>query len=155
MTDDAHEPLQLLSDLIQRAGAALLQLPDGALAEGLSPGSAGHPATATRPPWPQRLPHSAADLVERSLRLHHHLNDPRSFQQLTTLDDTSPEAQALIAAYVRHLHAALAALIDLTAFESPEQPFPELAPEFGFTCSNVEYRQFTVTYSRSGPQVTP
>jgi|ERR1044072_4617568 hypothetical protein len=108
-----------------------------------------HQADAADPaaePWPDRLKASAALLSRASLALQDALRDERRFALLTNPVETSEQAVTEVRAFNHLLVTALTALIDLTAYENPEQEYPELEPWFEFKCPNVVYGRRTDTF---------
>lgn len=93
--------------------------------------------------WPQRLKTSARALAIASQSLNEALGDDCRFHLLTASSDVSPEAAAEVREFHRLIRVALAALIDLSAHDNPEQEFPDLAQWFEFKCPNVVYGQHT------------
>jgi hypothetical protein len=89
--------------------------------------------------WPERLKASAALLHQTSIQLQAAVNDQHRFALLTAPTHTDSEAMEEVRNFKRLLVTALTALIDLTAYDNPEQEYPELEPWFEFTCSNVCY----------------
>src|SRR5215208_5529524 len=83
-------------------------------------------------PWPDRLKASAALLCRASSELQAALLDDRPFALLTNPADTGEQAVAEVRAFNHLLVIALTALIDLTAYDNPEQEYPELEPWFEF-----------------------
>jgi hypothetical protein len=102
-------------------------------------------ADPEREAWPDRLKTSAALLCRTSLALQTALLDERRFAVLTDAACTNEQAVAEIRAFNQLLRTALAALIDLTAYDNPEQEYPELAQWFEFKCPNVLYGSRTDT----------
>ena len=96
-------------------------------------------------PWPDRLQASAALLCRASLALQAALLDERRFALLTNPVETGEQAIVEVRAFNHLLVTALTALIDLTAYENPEQEYPELEPWFEFKCPNVVYGRRTDT----------
>jgi len=91
---------------------------------------------------------SASLLCRASLELQAALLDQRRFALLTDTNSTSEQAAAEIRAFNHHLVAALTSLIDLTAYDNPDQQYPELGQWFEFTCPNVVYGRRTDTLRR-------
>src|ERR1044072_5035577 len=102
--------------------------------------------TETREPWPDRLKTSAARLCDTSRALPTALLDERRFRALTAQGDLSEEAAAEFRAFNQLLVTALAALIDLTAYDNPDQEYPDLAQWFEFKCPNVVYGRRHYTF---------
>jgi hypothetical protein len=99
--------------------------------------------------WPNRLKTSASLLCETSLALQTALLDEHRFRLLTDQGQMSEEAAAEFRAFNQLLVTALTALIDLTAYDNPDQEYPDLGQWFEFKCPNVVYGRRTDTF-RSG-----
>ena len=112
------------------------------------PGSDSRPANPRREPWPDRLRSSASLLRRTSLQLEATLLDERRFGLLTDPEGTSEEAAAEIRAFNQLLVAALTSVIDLTAYDNPDQDYPDLGQWFEFKCPNVVYGRRTDTLRR-------
>ena len=95
--------------------------------------------------WPHRLNSSASLLCQISLELQTALLDERRFRLLTDQGPTSEQAAAEYRAFNRLLVTALTALIDLTAYDNPDQEYPDLGRWFEFKCPNVVYGRRTDT----------
>jgi hypothetical protein len=102
--------------------------------------------TEPRERWPDRLKTSAAQLCDTSRALQAALLDERRFRALTGQGDMSEEAAAEFREFNQLLVTALAALIDLTAYDNPDQEYPDLAQWFEFKCPNVVYGRRTDTF---------
>jgi hypothetical protein len=96
--------------------------------------------------WPHRLKSSASLLCQTSLELQTALLDERRFRLLTDPGPTSEQAAAEYRAFNRRLVTALTALIDLTAYDNPDQEYPDLGQWFEFKCPNVVYGRRTDTF---------
>ena len=105
------------------------------------------PATPNGEPWPDRLRSSASLLSRASLELQAALADARRFGLLTDANRTGDEAAAEIRAFNQLLVAALSSVIDLTAYDNPDQEYPDLGQWFEFRCPNVVYGRRTDTLS--------
>jgi hypothetical protein len=89
--------------------------------------------------WPDRLRASASTLIRTSHNLEAILRDDGRF-------DRNPQAATeTLREFNRLLVDALTALTDLTAFDNPEQEYPDLSGGFAFRCSNVVYGQHVDT----------
>ena len=99
--------------------------------------------------WPNRLKTSAALLSETSLALQTALLDEHRFRLLTAQGQLSEEAAAEFRAFNQLLVTALTALIDLTAYDNPDQEYPDLGQWFEFKCPNVVYGRRTDTIRNS------
>jgi hypothetical protein len=95
-----------------------------------------------------RLRTSASLLCKTSLELQTVLLDERRVGLLTDPTNTGEQAAAEIRAFNQLLVTALAALIDLTAYDNPDQEYPELGQWFEFKCPNVVYGRRTDTLRR-------
>jgi hypothetical protein len=95
-----------------------------------------------------RLRTSASLLCRTSLELQTALLDERRVGVLTDPTRTGEQAAAEIRAFNQLLVTALAALIDLTAYDNPDQEYPELGQWFEFKCPNVVYGRRTDTLRR-------
>ena len=73
--------------------------------------------------WPHRLKSSASLLCQTSLELQTALLDERRFRLLTDQGPTSEQAVAEYRAFNRLLVTALTSLIDLTAYDNPDQDY--------------------------------
>lgn len=93
--------------------------------------------------WPERLKASAAALSSAAQALKDALADRQRFDLLTAPSDASGEATAEVREFHRLLRVALAALVDLSAHDNPDQEFPDLSTWFEFKCPNVVYGQHT------------
>ena len=102
--------------------------------------------TDPRERWPDRLRTSAALLCDTSLALQAALRDEQRFRRLTGQGRLSDEAAAEYRAFNQLLVTALTALIDLTAYDNPDQEYPDLAQWFEFKCPNVVYGRRTDTF---------
>jgi hypothetical protein len=109
------------------------------------PVSDAQPANPDRERWPDRLKTSASLLCRASLELQAALLDERRFGLLTDTDATGEQGTAEIRAFNQRLVAALTSLIDLTAYDNPEQEYPDLRQWFEFKCPNVVYGRRTDT----------
>ena len=109
------------------------------------PNSDARPANRDRERWPDRLRSSASLLCRASLELQGALLDERRFGLLTDPDRTGEQAASEIRAFNQLLVAALTSLIDLTAYDNPDQEYPELGQWFEFKCPNVVYGRRTDT----------
>jgi hypothetical protein len=96
--------------------------------------------------WPDRLKTSASRLCETSLALQSALLDEHRFRALTDQGLMSEQAAAEFRAFNQLLVTALAALIDLTAYDNPDQEYPDLEQWFEFKCPNVVYGRRTDTF---------
>ena len=103
------------------------------------------PAGPELEPWPDRLKTSVSLLCRASLDLQTALLDERRFALLTDSARTSEQAVAEIRGFNHLLLTALTALIDLTAYDNPDQEYPELSQWFEFKCPNVVYGRRTDT----------
>ena len=103
------------------------------------------PADPDRERWPDRLRSSASLLCRASLELQAALLDERRFGLLTDVNGTGEQAAAEIRAFNQRLVTALTSLIDLTAYDNPDQEYPELGQWFEFICPNVVYGRRTDT----------
>jgi hypothetical protein len=92
-----------------------------------------------------RLRNSASLLCRTSVELQAALLDERRVGLLTDPNRTGDEAAAEIHAFNQLLVTALTALIDLTAYDNPDQEYPELGQWFEFKCPNVVYGRRTDT----------
>lgn len=109
------------------------------------PDEAGKPAGTDA--WPERLQTSASLLCQTSMQLKAALEDPHRCALLTDSVDTGAEAAEAVSDFNRLLVTALTALIDLTAYDNPEQEYPDLKTWFEFRCANVGFGKHTVTIS--------
>ncbi|WP_139806768.1 hypothetical protein [Deinococcus hopiensis] len=89
--------------------------------------------------WPERLLSSADILHQKASDLRATLYDAQKRQVLTNDMDTSEVAREEVIKFTQILNQALAALIDLAAFDSPDREFPDLSQGFKFECQNVVY----------------
>jgi len=89
--------------------------------------------------WPDRLQRSAAELRAYSEALQAALLDSESAALLTDPTATNDAAQAEVRRFTHLIQRALASLIDLTAFDNPDQESPDLTSGFLFQCGNVVY----------------
>jgi hypothetical protein len=112
------------------------------------PISDARPANPDREQWPDRLRSSASLLCRASLELQAALLDERRFGLLTDPNRAGEPAAAEIRAFNQLLAAALTSLIDLTAYDNPDQEYPELGQWFEFKCPNVVYGRRTDTLRR-------
>ena len=96
--------------------------------------------------WPDRLKTSASRLCETSLALQAALLDEHRFRALTDQGPMSEQAAEEFRAFNQLLVTALAALIDLTAYDNPDQEYPDLGRWFEFKCPNVVYGRHTDTF---------
>lgn len=76
--------------------------------------------------WPERLKASAALLHQTSIQLQAAVNDKHRFALLNNPDSTNSEAVEEVRNFKRLLVTTLTALIDLTAYDNPEQEYPDL-----------------------------
>ena len=125
--------------------AALLQ--DAAAA--LEADAAGAPGTALLP-WPDRVRASASQLCLASLRIQATLADGDRFAQLTDPSLATAQAGAIVRDFTALVDTALAALIDLTGYDNPDQDYPDLTAWFEFRCANVVYGRQTDTLPTQG-----
>jgi hypothetical protein len=102
--------------------------------------------TERHEPWPNRLKISASRLCDTSRALQSALLDEHRFRMLTDQGPMSEEAAAEFRAFNQLLVTALAALIDLTAYDNPDQEYPALEDWFEFKCPNVVYGRRTDTF---------
>jgi hypothetical protein len=93
--------------------------------------------------WPERLKVSAAALASAAQALNEALADRSRFDALTAPSDVSDHAAAQVREFHRLIRVALAALVDLSAHDNPDQEFPDLTTWFEFKCPNVVYGQHT------------
>ena len=100
-------------------------------------------------PWPNRLKTSAARLRDTSRLLETALLDEHRFRVLTGQGPLSEEAAAEFRGFNQLLITALTALIDLTAYDNPDQEYPDLEQWFEFKCPNVVYGRRTDTFRSS------
>jgi hypothetical protein len=96
--------------------------------------------------WPERLKTSASLLCRASQELQTALLDERRFGVLTDPNGTGQQSAAEIRAFNQLLVTALTALIDLTAYDNPDQEYPQLGQWFEFKCPNVVYGRRTDTF---------
>jgi hypothetical protein len=105
--------------------------------------------------WPDRLRASASTLIRTSHNLEAILRDDGRFAVLTDSTETPQAATETLREFNRLLVDALTALIDLTAFDNPEQEYPDLSGGFAFRCSNVVYGQHVDTIVTLPPDERP
>ena len=96
--------------------------------------------------WPNRLKTSASLLRDTSLALQTALLDEHRFRLLPDQAPLSEEAAAEFRTFNQLLVTALTALIDLTAYDNPDQEYPDLEQWFEFKCPNVVYGRRTDTF---------
>jgi hypothetical protein len=96
---------------------------------------------------PERLKTSASLLCQTSILLQTAIYDEHRFALLTDPANTNKEAVEEVRNFDRLLVTALTALIDLTAYDNPEQEYPDLKTWFEFRCANVGFGKRTVTIS--------
>jgi hypothetical protein len=96
--------------------------------------------------WPDRLKTSASLLCKTSLALQTALLDEDRFRLLTDQGHMNDQAAAEFRAFNQLLVTALTALIDLTAYDNPDQEYPDLGQWFEFKCPNVVYGRRTDTF---------
>lgn len=104
-------------------------------------------------PWPDRLKVSATSLCQLSRQLQDAINDERRFAILTDLAPSEGPDKETMAEYTefgRLLREALTALIDLSAYNNPEQEYPDLTKWFKFECPNASYGMNTCIISSEG-----
>lgn len=94
--------------------------------------------------WPERLKASAALLCQTSIQLQAAVDDKHRFALLNNPDSANSEKVEEVRNFNRLLVTALTALIDLTAYDNPEQEYPDLEIWFRFECPNVIYGRHTV-----------
>jgi hypothetical protein len=105
--------------------------------------------------WPDRLRASASTLIRTSHNLEAILWDDGRFAVLTDSTETPQAATETLREFNRLLVDVLTALIDLTAFDNPEQEYPDLGGGFAFRCSNVVYGQHVDTIVTLPPDERP
>lgn len=128
----SQSPAPAADELTRRLQRALLSL------RGPVPAKA-----PTEAQWPGRLRDSAAHLVDLSLRLQARLDTPEQFAVLTDDLDSGPVAGQAVREFEGLLTAALAALIDLSAYDNPDRAYPDLSQGFEFQCPNAVYGHHT------------
>src|SRR6478609_575493 len=98
--------------------------------------------------WRNRLKTSASLLCKASSQLHEAITDERRFAILTDIAPSDGRDKEMLAEYMefdRLLQEALTALVDLSAYNNPEQEYPDLGKWFEFKCPNVFWGRGTVT----------
>ena len=94
--------------------------------------------------WPERLLDSAATLRRAAAELEAALRDQRRFALLTDNRAATTEAAAVVGDFTRSLERALAAVVDLTAYDNPDRDYPDLT-WYEFRCPNAVVGKHTDT----------
>jgi len=105
--------------------------------------------------WPARLRSSADLLCSASQSMKEMLLDERRFSLL--IDDTKSnvEFKEVSQEYRRLLSTALSALTDLTGYDNPERPFPDLSEWYRFECPNVTFGEYKIELVHYGDRRIP
>lgn len=96
--------------------------------------------------WHARLRASASLLCKVSAQLQEAITDERRFAILTDTTPSDGRNREILEEYTefdRLLKEALAALVDLGAYNNPEQEYPDLTKWFEFSCPNVFWGRHT------------
>lgn len=96
--------------------------------------------------WRDRLKTSASSLCQLSHQLQEAITDERRFAILTDIAPSDGRNREILEEYTefdRLLKEALAALVDLGAYDNPEQEYPNLTKGFEFKCQNVFWGRHT------------